>query len=107
MFQVRFIDYGNAEKCCFEDLRPADMFGNIRILTAKYSLMNTVPVSEDGHWPRKITDYFYNYLVGKKCHIITPKRSDTTDAIPCTITKTGDIIDIKSLLISNNFAKSV
>lgn len=69
-FQVRFIDYGNCEACKLDDLRKANMFGNIPVLSRLYQLDNIRPLTENGTWPEQTRKYCLANVVERHFNLI-------------------------------------
>lgn len=102
------MDYGDIKPCNFEDLRTANMFGNIPILARKYCLNRIRPVPPNENWPAEVVKLAKNILVGNTCSIHI-SNSDIPhildrDICPCSIKATG-WGDLKNLLIEKDWAR--
>lgn len=53
MFQVRFVDYGNCDSCRIDELRKANMFGDIPVLSRRYQLANIQPPQGNVIWSER------------------------------------------------------
>lgn len=82
------------------------MFGDIPILTTKYCLDNTYPISKDGYWPRNVIDFCLKYLANKLCSISATKSNYSIDGVmSCSIRAIDNDTDLKALLISMGVAQ--
>lgn len=76
--QVRFVDYGNCARCSFDDLRVANMFGDIPVLSRLYQLDNIRSKSEDGLWPDYVREFCGDLVVERQCNVIVTDHLYTT-----------------------------
>lgn len=69
-FQVRFIDYGNCDSCHIDELRKANMFGDIPVLSRRYKLANIQPPRNNEIWPENARQFCSNKILEKHCEIV-------------------------------------
>lgn len=97
---VRYVDYGNCDPCKFEDMRLATKCGHIPILVRKYCLDNVLPTVGGDRWPAATVTVLQNELLQQLCTIRVKESANHGDGIlPCSITRIGDRVDIKTRLI--------
>lgn len=94
--QVLFVDYGNIELCEANELRTANILGNIPIQTTKYYLAYIKPTSADGIWDQKILEFIHANIVNKLVYVRVEDNIDS-EYVPCTLT-VGTMDLIKSML---------
>lgn len=92
----------------FENLRKANMFGTIPVLTRLYQLDNIGPSSEDRLWSEEVRAFCTEKVVERQCNLVvtdqSPSRSSTEPTV-CKLEIFEKHNDLASLLVAFGFAE--
>lgn len=87
--QIRFMDYGNVEKCLITDLRKADMFGDVPVLARLYHLHN---IRFD--WSHNVRQFIADTIIEKQCNI------EVIECTKCQLIDKKNELPIEECIIS-------
>lgn len=114
MTQIRFVDFGNIEKCHTKNLRKADMFGGLPILARKYRLHNISFIRYGDISLKTIHDFISDEILELPCTIeiidciCRPAPSGMQKSEEpiekCKIYYSNDEKDLRSEILSRKFA---
>lgn len=112
LFKVRFIDYGNCEALCLDDLRKATMFGDVPALSHQYQLHNICSASVDGLWTEAAQSFCMKLIIEKHCDLeVVKERSSCDDESPqidsCRLESLSKYKDVASTLVSYGHARFI
>lgn len=79
------------------------IFADVPTLAIPYRLINIRSKTSDGSWPINVIDFCTEEIVENSCTIRVHDQFDDINILPCSISPTNGI-DLKSLLLSQNFA---
>lgn len=83
---VKYVDYGQYQKCHLDDLRLATEFGDIPILVNRYYIPEIVAASPSGKWFCTIWKTFVERFVGELCQIKVDRDTQVgMPIVPCSI----------------------
>lgn len=87
ILQVRFIDYGNVERCYLSDLFVANMFGDIPELAQKYFIPDLVANTDGKEWSTQARSFCEDAILNKQCLIELIKDSPPSQerGTPCKL----------------------
>lgn len=113
MFQVRFVDYGNCDSCRIDELRKANMFGDIPVLSRRYQLENIQPPQGSEMWSEKARTFCSVTILEKHCEVVlsTEQQNEPLDGDEVVELCRLDIFnkdkDLASALINHGYAEPV
>lgn len=102
------MDYGNCESCSLDDLRVANMFQDIPMLSRQYKLANVRPKDGSHVWPEQVRDYITQLIVAKQCNLVPlgqPFRDASMEMEMCHLKIFTKYNDLATALISRGFAE--
>lgn len=100
---MRFVDYGNCEKVRMKDVHPANLFGDVPVLSRKYALAHVAPTSSRS-WHKDVVAYCKQSLTGEHRVLVATHAPDASGAESCEIYKSGDV-NFAAHLVGLGFAE--
>lgn len=94
-----------------DDLKEANMFGDIPILSRRYQLHNIQPATETGLWPEHVRNFCIYLVINKHCNldVIDKRSANGTNDEPemCRLDLLTKHKDLATALIACGYAKCI
>ena len=94
--------------CSLDDLRIANMFGNIPVLSRLYQLENIRPLNGNEWWPEEVREFCSETVVERQCNLIvtdpSPELKSHDEQTLCKLEIFTKDKDLASALVTRGMA---